>query len=506
MAIRSYAEYLAASHSQAIHWMALPMGLCGLPAPGRLCYPVSCRWGARNDVFSGTQNHGMVRVSDPGQSAAVPPAFATTDASGSTPGAPSMGGLRPEVWADELYGEVRVSGWAAALLATPPFQRLAGVSLSDVPGELLLGRPFPSRLDHTRGVYHLARLARPRDRALQAGALAHDLGHGPFGHVTEPLMREWLGCNHEERSARKLAEVRDALTPAARRYLSWLDWDDVAALVVGAGKDQRGALLNGRLDYDNLDNVGRFLHASGLGRPTYGAAQLARALRLVPPEALAGAHAGDARHEPVFLLAQAEQDGLAWQADRARLYGYLHADHSNIAPHAMLRKAVELAHEGHALPDDFLEMTDDAALRCLAEAAVPGAAQITQRVAAGNEQRYVCALEADITAAHAARVPFAEWRAHLRWEAEVAGEAGLAPHEVIAEVVVSSAGRPLPPLSATGRAGTFVWLPAPLPAPRVLHIFVPTGTPRDYIRRLAAAAERRLAAFSIVSRMTTDAS
>src|SRR5262249_60785439 len=87
------------------------------------------------------------------------------------------GAARPRAFVDPLYGEVRVASWAAALLATPPFQRLAGVSLSDVPGALLFGRPFPSRLAHTLGVYHLARLPRPRDRTLPAAALVHDLGH-----------------------------------------------------------------------------------------------------------------------------------------------------------------------------------------------------------------------------------------------------------------------------------------------------------------------------------------
>ena len=38
---------------------------------------------------------------------------------------------------DPLYGASRLSAWAAAIVATPPFQRLARVSLSDVPGELL---------------------------------------------------------------------------------------------------------------------------------------------------------------------------------------------------------------------------------------------------------------------------------------------------------------------------------------------------------------------------------
>src|SRR5262249_28175549 len=156
------------------------------------------------------------------------------------------GAARPRVFADPLYGEVRVAGWAAALLATPPFQRLAGVSLSDVPGELLFDHPFPSRLDHTLGVYHLARLVRPRDRALQAAALAHDLGHGPFSHLTEPLMRERLGEDHETRSARLLAEVRRALPMAAAKLLTWLDWDQIARLITGSS-DGRDALLNGRL-------------------------------------------------------------------------------------------------------------------------------------------------------------------------------------------------------------------------------------------------------------------
>jgi hypothetical protein len=399
---------------------------------------------------------------------------------------------------------VRVAWWAAALLATPPFRRLAGISLSDVPGELLFGRSFPTRLDHTRGVYHLTRLARPRDRALQAAALAHDLGHGPFGHVTEPLMREWLGCDHEERSARKLAEVRAALTPTAQRHLSWLDWDEVAALVLGGGQDDRGALLNGRLDYDNLDNVGRFLQCSGLGVPAYDARQLARALRPVPAEARGGEHANDARHEPAYLLTQAEEDGLVWQEDRARLYGYLHVAHANIAPHAMLRKAVELAYEERALPPDFLEMTDEVALSWLGACASPGAASIARRVAAGPAERYECVVEADIAAADAQRPSFAERQPRLRWEAELASEAGLAAHEVIAEVVTSSAGRSLPPLSPSGRPGSFVWLPAPLSPPRVLHVLVAPDTPRDYLRRLHAAAERRLVALGIAPHAPRD--
>src|SRR6185312_13279466 len=189
-------------------------------------------------------------------------------------------GLRPRTFPDMLYGEVHLSGWISPLLDTPPFRRLSGVSLSDVPGEILFGHPFPSRLDHARGVYALARAARPRDRALHVAALAHDLGHGPFSHLTEPLMIETLGMNHEQRSTRLLDQVRASLSPAATRQIAWLDWDEVAALMLGETSDGRGALLNGQMDYDNLDNVARFLLAGGLDVPGYDARQVARALRL----------------------------------------------------------------------------------------------------------------------------------------------------------------------------------------------------------------------------------
>lgn len=402
---------------------------------------------------------------------------------------------RPFTHADPLYGEVRVAGWAAALLATPPFQRLGGVSLSDVPGELLFGHPFPSRLDHALGVYHLARRARPRDRALQAAALAHDLGHGPFSHLTEPLMIERTGEDHESRSARLLAKVRAALPASAARQLVWLDWDEVARLVLGGGDGGRGALLNGRLDYDNADNVARFLLVSGLGTPSYDPRTLARALRLVLP-AVAAARATD---EQVYVQAAAEAEARAWQRDRAAVYAYLHTGHRNLAAHAMLRKAVDLAAAMGILPADFFDYTDTQALQALSLALDRGLVTLIQRVRAGEGHLHRCIWEAEIPPGNPA-IPatLARWRERLALEARLAGEAALAPHEVIVETVVSSAGRALPPLATSGSASALIWPEEPPPAPRILHLFTAREAGRDYMFRLRMAAERHLVALGAV--------
>ncbi|MGZ3714066.1 MAG: HD domain-containing protein [Ktedonobacterales bacterium] len=409
----------------------------------------------------------------------------------------SSGGIgraaRPIVRADALYGTVRVAGWAAALLSTPPFQRLAGVSLSDVPGELLFGHSFPSRLDHTLGVYHLARLARPRDRALQVAALAHDVGHGPFSHLTEPLMYERLGEGHEARSARLLVEVRAALPPALARQVAWLDWDEVAHLVQGDGPDGRGALLNGLLDYDNMDNVARFLAASDLGSPGYDPVALARALRPLAPEAMNAQDGAPPETERVYVQASAEAEAHAWQMDRAHVYRFLHEGHRNLAAHAMLRKAVDLAAATNILPPNFFDMTDAQALRVLEQALDRGLVALVRRVQGDVSMLHQCVWEGE-TDAHAREVPamLASWRERLALEARLAAEAGLAPHEVTVDSIVSKAERRLPPFAAGYRPSVATLTPATetQAAPRVLHLFVAAGTAPDYVRRLLMAAER----------------
>ena len=404
---------------------------------------------------------------------------------------------RPQSVRDALYGSVRLSGWAVALLATPPFRRLAGVSLSDVPGELLFGRPFPSRLDHAMGVYSLARVARPRDRALQAAALAHDLGHGPLSHLTEPLMRERLGVTHEERSAALLADVRAAVSTlpnAARAQLDWMDWDEVAALVLGK---ERGALLNGRLDYDNADNVARFLLASELGIPEYDPRALVSGLRL------ARAHANNPEAQRVYLTAEAEPAARAWQRDRARVYAYLHAGHRNLALHAMLRKAVDLGAATGILPDDFFDLRDRQTLRLLGGALDRGLAGLVYDAQEGAA--YACVWEAVVQGAGANRhiaALVAGWRERLALESHLAAEAALPGAAVILDLLTSSASRALPPLGAPsderGVAPDAREADDEPPAPTMLRLFAPASTGRDYLRRLCLVAERSFVPLGVV--------
>ena len=103
------------------------------------------------------------------------------------------------------------------LLYTEALRRLAGVTQVVRPAE---GHVFHNRLTHTHEVAQLARrlaqrISRTADKELleelggldpevaEAAALAHDLGHPPFGHVAETELDRLIIAALEESSATK---------------------------------------------------------------------------------------------------------------------------------------------------------------------------------------------------------------------------------------------------------------------------------------------------------------
>src|SRR5262249_38271117 len=141
-----------------------------------------------------------------------------------------------------------------------------------------------------------------------------------------------------------------------------------------------------------------------------------------------------------------------WQADRARLYRFLHEGHQNLAAHAMLRKAVDLGAATDILPPNFFDLTDIQALRLLGQALHHGLGTLVARVGAQECLRHRCVWEAEVLA-HACTIPelLSGWRERLALENRLAAESALAPHEVIVEAVVSRAQRALPPIAQPGQ-------------------------------------------------------
>src|SRR4051812_39873863 len=92
---------------------------------------------------------------------------------------------------DPVHNFVHLEEDEVKLVDTPVFQRLRGIRQLAM-ANLVYPGALHTRFDHSLGVCHVAGLMaeelelQDHDRRLvRLAALLHDLGHGPFSHVSE---------------------------------------------------------------------------------------------------------------------------------------------------------------------------------------------------------------------------------------------------------------------------------------------------------------------------------
>jgi HD superfamily phosphohydrolase len=120
------------------------------------------------------------------------------------------------------FGSEHFESTCWRLLETPQFQRLRRVKQLGFSDFVYPGATH-SRFTHSVGVFHTARkLAEVIDRchgdrhnkhraqAAMAAALVHDLGHGPFSHAFEDVLRTLGLGKHEARSVKLIEETEVA--------------------------------------------------------------------------------------------------------------------------------------------------------------------------------------------------------------------------------------------------------------------------------------------------------
>ena len=183
---------------------------------------------------------------------------------------------------DSVHGHVRLGDLAAELVDTPAFQRLRHIKqLSTV--RLVYPSANHTRFEHSLGVYHLAGRAveglgvdEETAAHVRAAAMLHDVGHGPYGHQTEGIIRRATGRDHDD-LAWLLTDADREVCQVLER--NGLDPERVAALIRGEGA--LGPLVSGELDVDRMDYLVRDAHHTGVPYGTVDTGRLVNELRLV---------------------------------------------------------------------------------------------------------------------------------------------------------------------------------------------------------------------------------
>ena len=317
---------------------------------------------------------------------------------------------------DPVHGTIAVEDWATPILDSPVLQRLRRVQQLGT-AHLVYPGANHKRFEHSLGASHLAGILAtavgfaPEDvRTARAAALLHDVGHGPFSHAFEALVKE-QGRRHEDTSQDLIrwGPLADLLRQGG------LDPVQVADIV--AGKGPLAPLVSGTLDADRMDYLLRDAHYTGV-RTT------------VDIDRLADVVERDAKHGLVLqesgILAA---EGLL--TTRFLMYPAVYLHHTVRAGEALLLSAIRchLA-DGHATLAELERETDDGLLWRVRAAGGPGAElvkrlderRLPKRAYEGRGDEADDPIVKDMRDRPAAR---------RRVEGEIADAAGL-PHHLVA--------------------------------------------------------------------------
>ncbi len=165
---------------------------------------------------------------------------------------------------DPIHGYIELDDLVRELLDTPQMQRLRRVRQLGFSNLVYPGANH-TRFEHSLGSMHLASmLARNLDSVekdkkneIRAAALLHDVGHGPFSHVTENVIDKYTRCRHDD-----IKEVigRGEIKEILMKY--GISPGNLAKHV--RGETSLGQILSSEIDVDRMDYLVRDAHYTGV--------------------------------------------------------------------------------------------------------------------------------------------------------------------------------------------------------------------------------------------------
>lgn len=198
---------------------------------------------------------------------------------------------------DPIHGFIRLTGEEADIVATPVFQRLRGIRQLAF-ANLVYPGALHTRFEHTLGVFHvtslMAKVCKLDDehaRLVRLAALVHDLGHGPFSHVSEGALdifadRAKLAGRLNAAKPEKIHELvtQDLLRtdPGLVHVLGKRTLTQVESLLAqGYDEPVLRSIISGPLDADKQDYLQRDTYFCGVKYGVFDLQQLHRELEVV---------------------------------------------------------------------------------------------------------------------------------------------------------------------------------------------------------------------------------
>ncbi|MDD3246272.1 MAG: HD domain-containing protein [Methanosarcina sp.] len=165
---------------------------------------------------------------------------------------------------DPVHGYIEMDEIVQELLATPQMQRLRRIKQLGFSNLVYPGANH-TRFEHSLGAMHLASMlmknldsiGEDKKKEIRAAALLHDVGHGPFSHVTENVIDKYTRHRHDDvKEIVGKGEIKEVLKKHG------ISPGDLAKHV--KGETSLGQILSSEIDVDRMDYLVRDAHYTGV--------------------------------------------------------------------------------------------------------------------------------------------------------------------------------------------------------------------------------------------------
>ena len=207
-------------------------------------------------------------------------------------------GVRQYEVRDPIHGLIELSQKEVNLINTSTFQRLRRIRQLAM-AFLVYPGTLHTRFDHSIGVMHIAgrisnqlkqrepdKITEEDCERIRLAALLHDIGHGPFSHVSEYLLDKYAPNQASEESTREKihekvtveiikndSEIHEVLTDEERKF--------VVKMIKGkTTRDFRRDIVSSDLDADKMDYLLRDSYFAGVKYGTYDLEKIIESCRV----------------------------------------------------------------------------------------------------------------------------------------------------------------------------------------------------------------------------------
>lgn len=196
---------------------------------------------------------------------------------------------------DPVFGFISIDKTESNIVSSSIFQRLRRIRQLAF-AHLVYPGALHTRFEHSLGVCHIANLLSTsldvqadEKRLVRLAALLHDIGHGPFSHISEEVLEIYTDRTKLPSTVNKTEKIHEQITadiikndPELNQHISGEERDIIIKILgPGYGDPLLRSIVSGPIDADKQDYLLRDSHFCGVKYGVFDMGQLHRELQSV---------------------------------------------------------------------------------------------------------------------------------------------------------------------------------------------------------------------------------